>query len=185
MSKKGFSHNTKNSAKQTTERLPFIDIRQLHKSGYLKPLTDGTFTWSIGGQLFCTIGFLVYQQMICIHFNHRQLDGSWKACRQEIFFDKTECNYGGERKWFLCGKCGRRIAIVYFRDKGFFCRHCHDLTYASQQETKKDRMRRKALKIRQRLGANDNLFTPIWEKPKGMHQSTFEKLRQKAIPLMI
>jgi hypothetical protein len=40
-----------------------------------------------------------------------------------------------------------------------------------------DRMARKARKIRRRLGADEYLESPIWEKPKGMHWSTFERLK--------
>jgi hypothetical protein len=40
---------------------------------------------------------------------------------------------------------------------------------------------RKARKIRQGLGASMNLLEPIWQKPKGMHWRTFERLRQKAL----
>ncbi len=39
-----------------------------------------------------------------------------------------------------------------------------------------DRMMRKARKVRQRLGASESLLDPIWEKPKGMHRKTFERL---------
>jgi len=40
---------------------------------------------------------------------------------------------------------------------------------------------RKARKIRQELGASMNLLEPIWQKPKGMHWRTFERLRNKAV----
>ncbi len=36
---------------------------------------------------------------------------------------------------------------------------------------------RKARKVRRRLGASDDLFEPIWEKPKGMHWRTFRRLQ--------
>jgi hypothetical protein len=40
-------------------------------------------------------------------------------------------------------------------------------------------MMRKARKIRERLGASTNLFQPVWEKPKGMHWDTFERMQVK------
>ena len=40
---------------------------------------------------------------------------------------------------------------------------------------------RKARKIRHRLGASTSLLDPIWEKPKGMHWRTFERLQQEAL----
>jgi hypothetical protein len=38
------------------------------------------------------------------------------------------------------------------------------------------RMMRKARKIRNKLGADSDLSEPIWEKPKGMHWRTFDRL---------
>jgi hypothetical protein len=38
---------------------------------------------------------------------------------------------------------------------------------------------RKARKIRERLGASNNLMVPILFKPKNMHKKTFERLRKE------
>ena len=62
----------------------------------------------------------------------------------------------------------------------FWCRHCHGLAYSSQRESRPDRLMRKARKIRERLKASDNLTMPIWRRPKGMHQKTFDRLRMEA-----
>ena len=72
--------------------------------------------------------------------------------------------------------CESRVAVLYGLGSRFLCRQCYDLPYGSQQETNLDRMMRKARKIRQRLGGSDDLSEPIWQKPKGMHQKTFEQL---------
>lgn len=42
-----------------------------------------------------------------------------------------------------------------------------------------DRMQRKARKVRKRLDADENLLESVWQKPKGMHQKTFDRLRQQ------
>ena len=54
---------------------------------------------------------------------------------QEVFFDMTPCNFGGYRPWLICMHCGGRVAVLYLRGKYFACRHCHDLTYRSCQES--------------------------------------------------
>jgi hypothetical protein len=53
----------------------------------------------------------------------------------EIPLTKTPCYFGGERFWFICPDCHRRVSILYRpRYSSFFlCRHCHDLTYQSTQ----------------------------------------------------
>ena len=166
--------------KVATERLPFIDIHKLQKQEYLQPNTEGSFSWSIGETKVCSIGYRMRKDRMEISYNHKQKDGQWVTAHQEIIFDETGCNYGGKRRWFLCGHCNKRVAILYYQNSGFYCRHCHNLTYASQQENEEYRMIRKTRKIRERLGASDNLFEPIWEKPKGMHQKTFDRLCKKA-----
>lgn len=171
---------SKKQAKQTTERVPHIDIRQLSKQGYLKPDTDGNFKWSIGDELICSILYRIYKDRITLDYKHRPTGNEWAHVEQNINFDRSSCNYGGTRPWFLCPDCGKRIAIVYYYKGRFSCRHCHQLTYGSQQETLQYRMQRKARKIRERLGASDNLFEPIWYKPKNMHQATFETLCKKS-----
>ncbi len=153
---------------------------QLNKEGYLKAHTAGTFNWSIGGHTLCSIGYRLYIGKMNIHYIHRSDCGESVSTQQDIIFDRTKCNYGGSRLWFKCSKCGRRVAVLYYLTGGFLCRHCHNLTYASQQEDKEYRMMRKASKIRKRLGAVDSLLSPIWEKPKYMHQSTFDRLRSEA-----
>ena len=54
-------------------------------------------------------------------------------------------HFGGLRWWFICplsvnGRyCGRRVGKLYLPPGGryFGCRHCHDLTYTSCQESHK------------------------------------------------
>lgn len=53
----------------------------------------------------------------------------------------SRCHLGGRRWWFLCPqpthgvRCGRRVRKVYLRDGYFGCRHCHRLTFTSQQRS--------------------------------------------------
>ena len=74
-------------------------------------------------------------------------------------------------------RCGRRVAILYAAPK-FSCRRCLGRGYWSQREGELDRKKRKLHKIWVRLGAHD-LTDPIWLKPKGMHQTTFDRLREE------
>ena len=68
---------------------------------------------------------------------------------QDVSITTTPCHYGGMRYWFLCtsvvdGKlCENRVTKLYLPPGGniFACRHCHDLTYEScQQSHKYDRV---------------------------------------------
>ncbi|MCP4128150.1 MAG: hypothetical protein GY753_13945 [Gammaproteobacteria bacterium] len=109
--------------------------------------------------------------------NYRaKIEGEWQPIEEPVWFDRTPCNYGGERLWLLCPHCGKRVAVLYGYGSRFICRHCADYPYSSKNEDFIDRMHRKARKIRKRLDATDNLFEPVWKKPRGMHWKTFGRL---------
>jgi hypothetical protein len=118
--------------------------------------------------------------MVLNYLHWSQEGGGWEDIEQAISFDRTPCNYGGFRTWFLCSRCWQRVAVLYGAGKYFLCCHCYNLTYSSQQENRADLLMRKARKIRERLGASNNLMEPILFKPKNMHQKTFNRLREEA-----
>ena len=167
-------------AKPTTESQNRIDVRWLKKNGYLEGRKMGSLSWSCKGKKTGSIFFQIEENRIKLFYRHRPKGGEWESVEQKITLIRTPCNYGGYRIWFRCSNCMRRVAIIYGAGKYFYCRHCYGLTYSSQQESKVDRLMRKARKIRKRLGADINLSIPIMIKPKHMHQQTFDCFREKA-----
>ena len=166
-------------SKTTTESQYNIDIRWMRKQRYLRPGAAGLLSWTCRGVASGLIGFRVETDRLVLNYRIRQNGGEWENIEDEIFFTWTPCNYGGNRQWFLCPGCNRRVAVVY-GGKYYRCRHCYDLTYSSQQESRPDRLMRKARKIRARLGASNSFMEPILFKPKNMHQKTFDHLRREA-----
>ncbi len=75
--------------------------------------------------------------------------------------------------------CGRRVAKLYLKHRYFLCRHCHNLTYASRQETGQIGALHKCQRIRQKLGGTANIAEPFPNKPKGMHFKTYIRLLGK------
>jgi hypothetical protein len=75
----------------------------------------------------------------------------WTSTQQQESADyrvrltATRPCFGGLRWWFLCPlivndwACGRRVGKLYLPPGGryFGCRHCHELTYTSCQESRK------------------------------------------------
>jgi len=167
-------------SKSTTESQHRIDIRWLKKQGYLRPGASGLLSWSRGDEQTGSIGYRMEHDRMILNYRQRPHGDEWENVEQAISFDRTSCNYGGLRTWLLCPRCWQRVALLYGAGKYFFCRHCYNLTYASQQESKSDRFMRKARKIRARLGASNNLMESILFKPKNMHQKTFDRLRREA-----
>jgi hypothetical protein len=166
--------------KTTTEEVRRLDIRYMRKQcGIHCPGSAGSLSWSRGGEPTGSIAYRVQEEHLVLNYRYRSYGEDWQDYRESIQLDRTPCNYGGERIWFLCPHCSKRVAVLYGADVRFLCRHCYCLPYASQNETYMDRMARKARKIRRRLGSGEGLDELIWEKPKGMHWTTFESLRVK------
>jgi hypothetical protein len=69
--------------------------------------------------------------------------GQEYSCTYEVRLTTTRPRFGGVRWWFICpmalsGRpCGRRVGKLYMPpiSRHFGCRHCHDLTYTSCQES--------------------------------------------------
>lgn len=110
--------------------------------------------------------------------------------RYEVSITTTPCHYGNFRYWFSCPQCGRRVATLYCVDE-YVCRHCVGLNYKSQLMQPLDRLFCRVSVIRERLQWQQGIANGHGSKPKGMHQSTFERLvnehnelEQKIIRLM-
>ncbi len=72
--------------------------------------------------------------------------------------------------------CRRRVALLY-GGLQFRCRRCYQLVYPSQREDELDRALSRAQDIRIRLGGTGDMFTFFPDRPKGMHRSTYSRLK--------
>lgn len=87
----------------------------------------------------------------------------------------TGCNYGGLRHWFSCPCCGRRCAVLYL-GKRVACRKCYRLKYPSQSDDATGKLWRKKRRLAARIGS-DGTDWEWTQKPRGMHQATFQRIR--------
>ncbi len=155
-----------------------LDVRKFIRDGFLAPGREYTWSWTTEGRQVASIGMLVDGgDCITLHYCANE-----KAVRLPIRLTRTECNYGGERVWFLCPHCGKRSAILYLTSGTFACRHCSKLAYASQSEDAISRLWRKQRKIERRLAGSAGEWNG-WRKPKGMHQTTFDRLRAAIVEI--
>lgn len=172
------------SSRTTCEEVKRIEIRYLKERGWLNRNSSGSLSWNCGGEPMGNIRFSIQADTMTLNFKCRQYgDDEWESVEQEIKLDRTPCNYGGERKWFLCPHCHTRVAVLYGADVQFSCRHCYRLPYASQGEDYLDRMQRKVDKISQRLdtGESGGIESNGLIKPKHMHWQTFYRLKMAEI----
>jgi len=159
----------------TLDEVKRLDVRWLHRQGYLDRRPH-LVAWSWGEQPDGSVGLaLVDGRLVITYCFHRRETETWQDIRQVVDLDWTPCQYGGQRPWFRCPGCQRRVAVLCGYDRLFLCRHCYQLPYTSQYETRLDRLTRKMHKLHDRLGGHST------QKPKGMHWRTWERLQDEAI----
>lgn len=146
-----------------------IDARRWQREGILQPGRLGGWAWTDAetGKQVVSIGYSTEPGSVVLNYT---LDG--RPMRQHLHLQTTPCHFGGQRQWFGCPNCTRRVAVLFLRANGFFCRRCNRIAYGSQSDDAMARAWRKQAKIEQRLG-ND------WQRPNGMHHTTYSKLIAK------
>ena len=87
-------------------------------------------------------------------------------------------HFGGTQPYFVCPEhvCGRRAAILYLSNRRIACRTCSRLSYESQHESKHIRTLGRAERLRQKIEARPLLLSPMPDRPKGMHHSTYDQI---------
>ena len=137
--------------------------------------------WLQNGEKVAAIGVRVETGKLQLIYNYQRNGGDWECLDYPVYLQTTTCNYGGMRYWFTCPSagCGRRVAVLYLGDKIFACRHCYQLVYQSQRESKSHRGYRGADKIRNKLAWSPGIINSYGDKPKGMHWKTYCRLLSK------
>lgn len=96
-----------------------------------------------------------------------------------VSLEFTTPPFGGERCWFLCPSTRQRVWRLVLPSGGrwFLSRRAYSLGYECQRVTPEERLRRRARKLRRRLGDLDGcIVNPVPDKPKGMWWSTYDRL---------
>lgn len=101
-----------------------------------------------------------------------------------------ECNKSASSKLYItCPFCQERRQHLHQFKKGFACRTCLGLSYASQSETKQQRLASRIRKLRQKVWGsipdinNLTVLSREFRKPQNMHVSRFEKIQNQLIQL--
>ena len=173
----GSGHHWRWDSKATTDDFLALDVRRLAREGMLRPGRCGTWHWIRRGETVASIYIRAEQGQIALDYQHRSKSEEWVGEKYPVRIERTRCNLGGSRPWFICpaAGCWRRVAILY--GGGIFaCRQCHQLAYASSREDAGDRAIRKADRIRDRLGWQRGILNEPGAKPKWMRWATFERL---------
>lgn len=161
------------------EQFRRLDVNRLHKAGALKAGYFGGWQWTEDGQKVASIAVRAETGRLVLIYRVRPMGGEWESIEEPIPIIETDCAYGGNRPWFRCPgvrnghRCGRRVGKLFLGQRYFLCRHCLDLSYASQSEEPMHRHNRRANKIRVALGGEPGTWAAPPSKPKGMHWRTY------------
>ena len=159
--------------KRTTGSMWSLDIRALYRDPLFVPERRVVYTWSMNGEPEASINIDIGHGQVVLSYVFTPAGGEPKRIKDKVFLSWTACHYGGERPWFLCPRCGRRVAVLWGGEH-YLCRHCHNIAYNSQRNDRHGRLLMRMRRIKKRLGGED-----WWRKPKWMHQRTYDKLREK------
>lgn len=154
------------ATKGKAEACQRIDVRHWAKGGHLWPGYRGTWSWhnTATGEPCGSISYRIESGAAVLTYT---LNGD--AREQRVPLLATPCHYGGTRPWFACPHCNARVALLYMRRGGFYCRKCAQVAYRSQSEDATGRAWSTQQKAEAKLG-------PGWSRPKGMHSKTRERL---------
>lgn len=142
-----------------------IDVRAWQRADLFTPGQEFAWRWAYRGRVVASTRVHVEEARVILQ-HQVQSGGELRSMHYAVALDWTPCHLGGERPWFHCPSCGRRVAILYGAEH-FACRHCLRLVYASQREPAHDRALRRAEKIRERLGWMPGILNRPGDKPKG------------------
>jgi hypothetical protein len=153
-----------------------LDIRRLCRKGQPFIGRAFTLTWERYRTTVRNACLEVHPFHVEITHQRRTGEASWENVTYTVWLSWTPCTYGGQRAWWLCPRCDRRVAILY-DGHTFACRHCHQLSYRCQGESKADRAIRRVNKLRSQLGWPPGVLNLDGDKPAGMSYRKYLRLR--------
>ena len=161
--------------RDTSSSMP-LDIRKITRKSLLVPGGSFSWQWLVNDRQVAGISIRVDLQSMVLSY---RLQSTGEVVEQRVQTQTSPCQLGGQRHWFTCPQCSKRVAVLYAPGRYFACRLCGGLGYATQKESVGDRASTKADKLRKRLGWQAGILNGDDCKPKGMHWKTFWKLKSR------
>lgn len=161
---------------ETKDSMP-LDIRRLARTGVLVPGLSFSWQWLVNHRQVASISIrmdLHEHRMVLAY----RVKSTGELVQQRVATQTSACHLGGERRWFTCPRCSKRVAVLYAPGRYFACRNCYGLGYATQKEGAGDRAASRAEKLRKRLGWEAGILNGNGGRPKGMHWDTYRRLRR-------
>jgi len=164
--------------KTTVEECLILSAGKLARDGTItKAPGSGWLQWTntATGERTATLGYSREMEnnvvVLKLRFTVTRRDGGAVDVDEPISLQTTPSAVGGRRWWFTCplvvnGRaCGRRVDKLFLPPgaRYFGCRHCHDLTYAScQQSHRYDRL---ITRLADDTGVDERLVRAMFARP--------------------
>ena len=112
----------------TVEQCLTLDVNKLVK-GDLFHRSFAEVRWSREGKEIASVSYTVKEKESVLML--------YDPVTQDVPLITTKLHSGGERYWFVCPSCRRRVGRLHLPHgkSWFFCRRCWDLTYESCQQS--------------------------------------------------
>jgi hypothetical protein len=172
------------SARGLVESCLVLDINALLRKGVLRPGTLNMGPLLFSGPRHLADGSFWYDLLddmeLRVHVQHPK-DRSESATIIRV--ERSLSSLGLVRFWFRCPLSDRRVAKLYLPPGGgvFASREAHGLAYRSQRLSPIDRAGERVRRIHKRLGGKGAVMRSFPERPRGMHERTYARLRAKAL----
>ena len=177
MGGRGSGRQSSYSGKPETSDSKPLDIRKISRKGLLVPGNSFSWQWTVNDRHVASISVRVdIDHGLVMYY---RMKSTSEVVEQRVQMQTSPCHLGGQRCWFTCPRCSKRVAVLYAPGRYFACRLCGGLGYPTQKEGVGDRACSKADKIRKRLGWPAGIVNPKGDKPKGMHWTTYQRLKSQ------
>jgi hypothetical protein len=146
-------HWWRSGKKAVVEDCLVLDASRWMREGILRSgvYLAGSWKWQYRSGKECSIGYEVRtmdpaQPTVQLSYSRpSRMTGQRESADYPVRLTTTRPRFGGLRWWFVCPlvvndrHCSRRVGKLYLPpgSRYFGCRHCHDLTYTSCQESHK------------------------------------------------
>ena len=169
-------HSSYGGKAETNDSMP-LDIRKISRKALLMPGSSFSWQWTVNNQQVAGISIRVdIDHGLVLSY---LMTSTSEVVEQRVQTQTSPCHLGGQRYWFTCPLCSKRVAVLCAPGRYFACRLCVELGYATQKEGGGDRAMTKADKLRKRLGWQAGIANPSTGKPKGMHWDTYQRLKSQ------
>jgi hypothetical protein len=158
-----------------------LDVLELNRAGALRPGAIGNMSWTDMEEGH--VSFSCEPDSLHLSYHGHFFTDDTVQDRHSIPLVWSDCRYGSKRPYFRCTghKCSNMVEHLYSHGEAFLCRFCLNLAYPCQNESKGDRAARRANKVRVKLGGSIGVLTPFPVQSKGMHDTTYKRLRSKGV----